>query len=153
MYLRGYFFLFLWHASHSTQYFCTLVIVRKSYRTSKKDIIVKLCDFFSSRSLRRVRKEVVSPHDTLRLLKQPRGDTRSAVRSADYMEQTLRLLQERVHHVHKRSLNATGQTHTKTNTHTQCSHCFCDNFFLVMVEGLRFQNVRIVEHFKDVIKD
>nr|ABC72122.1 myeloperoxidase [Siniperca chuatsi] len=58
-------------------------------------------------SLRRVRKEAVSPHDTLRLLKQPRGDTRSAVRSADYMEQTLRLLQERVHRVHKRSLNAT----------------------------------------------
>ncbi|XP_044031100.1 eosinophil peroxidase-like isoform X3 [Siniperca chuatsi] len=58
-------------------------------------------------SLRRVRKEAVSPHDTLRLLKQPRGDTRSAVRSADYMEQTLRLLQERVHRVHKRSVNAT----------------------------------------------
>ncbi|XP_078127294.1 eosinophil peroxidase isoform X2 [Sander vitreus] len=58
-------------------------------------------------SLRRVRKEVVRPHDALRLLKQPRGDTRSAVRSADYMAQTLRLLHERVHHVHKRSLNAT----------------------------------------------
>ncbi|XP_034752555.1 eosinophil peroxidase isoform X2 [Etheostoma cragini] len=58
-------------------------------------------------SLRRVRREVVRPHDALRLLKQPRGDTRSAVRSADYMAQTLRLLHERVHHVHKRSLNAT----------------------------------------------
>ncbi|AWP15193.1 putative eosinophil peroxidase-like isoform 2 [Scophthalmus maximus] len=58
-------------------------------------------------SLRRVRKEVVRPHDALRLLKQPRGETRSAVRSADYMAQTLRLLQERVHHRHKRSLNAT----------------------------------------------
>ncbi|KAM7392966.1 hypothetical protein PAMA_007876 [Pampus argenteus] len=58
-------------------------------------------------SLRRVRKEVVSPHDTLRLLKQPRGPTRQAVRAADYMEQTLRLLHDRVHHVHKRSLNAT----------------------------------------------
>uniref|UniRef100_A0A8D0A840 Myeloid-specific peroxidase n=1 Tax=Sander lucioperca TaxID=283035 RepID=A0A8D0A840_SANLU len=58
-------------------------------------------------SLRRVRKEVVRPHDALRLLKQPRADTRSAVRSADYMAQTLRLLHERVHHVHKRSLNAT----------------------------------------------
>uniref|UniRef100_A0A8C6SLF0 Myeloid-specific peroxidase n=1 Tax=Neogobius melanostomus TaxID=47308 RepID=A0A8C6SLF0_9GOBI len=39
--------------------------------------------------------------------KQPRGDTRSAVRAADYLDQTLRLLQERTHHVHKRSLNAT----------------------------------------------
>lgn len=52
---------------------------------------------------------MVSPHDALRLLKQPRGDTRSAVRSADYMWQTLRLLKERSHHVHKRSINATGQ--------------------------------------------
>ncbi|XP_061589166.1 eosinophil peroxidase-like [Cololabis saira] len=60
-----------------------------------------------SRSLRRVCEDVVSPHNALRLLKQPRGDTRSAVRSADYMAQTLRLLHDRVHHVHKRSLNAT----------------------------------------------
>uniref|UniRef100_A0A8C6SNJ6 Myeloid-specific peroxidase n=1 Tax=Neogobius melanostomus TaxID=47308 RepID=A0A8C6SNJ6_9GOBI len=59
------------------------------------------------RSLSRVRREVVRPHDALRLLKQPRGDTRSAVRAADYLDQTLRLLQERTHHVHKRSLNAT----------------------------------------------
>ncbi|KAM6902517.1 eosinophil peroxidase [Xenentodon cancila] len=58
-------------------------------------------------TLRRVRRDVVSPHDTLRFLKQPRGDTRSAVRSADYMAQSLRLLHDRVHHVHKRSLNAT----------------------------------------------
>ncbi|XP_058472952.1 eosinophil peroxidase [Solea solea] len=58
-------------------------------------------------SLRRVRREVVRPHDILRLLKQPRGDTRSAVRSADYMAQTLRLVHDRVHRVHKRSLNAT----------------------------------------------
>lgn len=64
----------------------------------------------SARSLRRVRKEVVSPHDALRLLKQPRGDTRSAVRSADYMRETVRLVEERMHHGHKRSLNATGQT-------------------------------------------
>jgi hypothetical protein len=42
-------------------------------------------------------------------MKQPRGDSRSAVRSADYMDQTLRLLHERIHRVHKRSLNATGQ--------------------------------------------
>uniref|UniRef100_A0A8C5C2E2 Myeloid-specific peroxidase n=1 Tax=Gadus morhua TaxID=8049 RepID=A0A8C5C2E2_GADMO len=58
-------------------------------------------------SLSRVRREVVSPADILRLMKQPRGDSRSAVRSADYMAQTLRLLHDRVHRVHKRSLNAT----------------------------------------------
>jgi hypothetical protein len=43
-------------------------------------------------------------------MKQPRGASRSAVRSADYMDQTLRLLHDRVHRVHKRSLNATGQS-------------------------------------------
>ncbi|XP_030208813.1 eosinophil peroxidase [Gadus morhua] len=58
-------------------------------------------------SLRRVRRDIVSPTDILRLMKQPRGDSRSAVRSADYMDQTLRLLHERIHRVHKRSLNAT----------------------------------------------
>uniref|UniRef100_A0AAV2IW37 Peroxidase n=1 Tax=Knipowitschia caucasica TaxID=637954 RepID=A0AAV2IW37_KNICA len=31
----------------------------------------------------------------------------SPARGADYLDQTLRLLQERTHHVHKRSLNAT----------------------------------------------
>lgn len=56
-----------------------------------------------------MRKNIVSPHDALRLMKQPRADTRSAVRSADYMAQTLRLLQERTHHMHKRSVNATGK--------------------------------------------
>ncbi|KAJ4926074.1 hypothetical protein JOQ06_008258 [Pogonophryne albipinna] len=72
-----------------------------------KKIVDDAYKYSREESLRRVRKEVVRPHDALRLLKQPRGGTRSAVRSADYMAQTLRLLQERVHHVHKRSLNVT----------------------------------------------
>ncbi|KAK5900866.1 hypothetical protein CgunFtcFv8_025789 [Champsocephalus gunnari] len=72
-----------------------------------KTIVDDAYKYSREESLRRVRKEVVRPHDALRLLKQPRGGTRSAVRSADYMAQTLRLLQERVHHVHKRSLNVT----------------------------------------------
>ncbi|XP_061590239.1 eosinophil peroxidase [Cololabis saira] len=72
-----------------------------------KKIVDDAYKYSREESLRRVRKDMVSPHDALRLLKQPRGDTRSAVRSADYMAQTLRLLHDRVHHVHKRSLNAT----------------------------------------------
>nr|QCY41338.1 myeloperoxidase [Channa argus] len=72
-----------------------------------KNIVDDAYKYSREESLRRIRRDVVRPHDALRLLKQPRGDTRSAVRSADYMAQTLRLLQERVHHVHKRSLNAT----------------------------------------------
>ncbi|KAG7476302.1 hypothetical protein MATL_G00081430 [Megalops atlanticus] len=58
-------------------------------------------------SLARVQKRSASASDVLRLLKQPARDTRSAVRAADYMENTLRLIQERAHHAHKRSLNAT----------------------------------------------
>ncbi|XP_026154200.1 eosinophil peroxidase [Mastacembelus armatus] len=72
-----------------------------------KKIVDDAYKYSREESLRRVRREVVSPHDALRLLKQPRGDTRSAVRSADYMAQTLRLVHERIHHVHKRSVNAT----------------------------------------------
>ncbi|XP_036385878.1 eosinophil peroxidase-like [Megalops cyprinoides] len=58
-------------------------------------------------SLSRVRGGLADAADILRLLKQPARDTRSAVRAADYMENTLRLIQERAHHAHKRSLNAT----------------------------------------------
>ncbi|KAM9306314.1 eosinophil peroxidase-like isoform 1-T2 [Pholidichthys leucotaenia] len=72
-----------------------------------KKIVDDAYKYSREESLRRVRREVVRPHDALRLLKQPRADTRSAVRSADYMAQTLRLVHDRVHRVHKRSLNAT----------------------------------------------
>ncbi|KAL3041815.1 hypothetical protein OYC64_019902 [Pagothenia borchgrevinki] len=72
-----------------------------------KKIVDDAYKYSREESLRRVRKEVVRPYDALRLLKQPRGGTRSAVRSADYMAQTLRLLQERVHNVYKRSFNVT----------------------------------------------
>ncbi|KAJ8347041.1 hypothetical protein SKAU_G00284420 [Synaphobranchus kaupii] len=58
-------------------------------------------------SLSRVKKRSTSPADVLRLLKQPARDTRSAVRAADYMDYTLKLIQQRAHHLHKRSLNAT----------------------------------------------
>ncbi|XP_057675463.1 eosinophil peroxidase [Corythoichthys intestinalis] len=72
-----------------------------------KMIVDNAYTYSRAESLRRVRKDVVKPHDALRLMKQPRGETRSFVRSADYMAQTLRLVQERVHRIHKRSLNAT----------------------------------------------
>ncbi|MGH0127809.1 UNVERIFIED_CONTAM: hypothetical protein FKN15_052443 [Acipenser sinensis] len=38
---------------------------------------------------------------------QPAADTRSAVRAAEYMENTLSLITQRVHKIHRRSLNAT----------------------------------------------
>ncbi|XP_064164290.1 eosinophil peroxidase-like isoform X1 [Anguilla rostrata] len=58
-------------------------------------------------SLSRVQKGSPRPSDILRLLKQPARDTRSAVRAADYMDYTLTLIQQRAHHLHKRSLNVT----------------------------------------------
>ncbi|XP_056146485.1 eosinophil peroxidase isoform X2 [Lampris incognitus] len=72
-----------------------------------KAIVDEAYKYSRDESLRRVRREQVKPSDALRLLKQPRGDTRTAVRAADYMAQTIRLLQTKAHHVHKRSLNAT----------------------------------------------
>ncbi|KAL0182238.1 hypothetical protein M9458_021613, partial [Cirrhinus mrigala] len=54
-----------------------------------------------------VRRDVIKPSDKLRLLKQPARKTREAVRAADYMAQTLRLISEKAHHIHKRSINAT----------------------------------------------
>ena len=102
----------------------------KKLQALKIDFSVQLWDFLSSRSLKRVRRDVVKPHDALRLMKQPRGDTRSAVRSADYMAQTLRLLQDRVHHMHKRSLNATGQTRS---FHTKMAHTVLTLFFSLIL--------------------
>ncbi|XP_058268480.1 eosinophil peroxidase isoform X2 [Hemibagrus wyckioides] len=60
-------------------------------------------------SLERVRSsDFVKPSDTLRLMKQPKRKSREAVRAADYLEQTLRIIAERTHHAHKRSINATA---------------------------------------------
>ncbi|XP_030215181.1 eosinophil peroxidase [Gadus morhua] len=61
-------------------------------------------------SLSRVRRSRVTPSDILRLLKQPSGLSRSAVRASDYMDHAIQLLQKRSlqeHRVHKRSINAT----------------------------------------------
>ncbi|KAK3549951.1 hypothetical protein QTP86_016857 [Hemibagrus guttatus] len=60
-------------------------------------------------SLERVRSnDFIKPSDTLRLMKQPKRKSREAVRAADYLEQTLRIISERTHHAHKRSINATA---------------------------------------------
>ncbi|XP_024918295.1 eosinophil peroxidase [Cynoglossus semilaevis] len=92
--------------STATEEFLGSPFLQSCFEEAKK-IVDDAYTYSREESLRRIRKDAVSPHDVLHLLKQPRGDTRSAVRSADYMAQTLRLVQERVHHVHKRSLNAT----------------------------------------------
>ncbi|KAJ8286117.1 hypothetical protein GJAV_G00034740 [Gymnothorax javanicus] len=60
-------------------------------------------------SLERLRRNTISPANKLRVMKLPCGETRNIVRAADYMENTLRIIQEKVHHNsrRKRSLNAT----------------------------------------------
>ncbi|XP_048449623.1 myeloperoxidase-like, partial [Rhincodon typus] len=55
----------------------------------------------------RLSKRSLKAGDLLRFFKHPMAETRVAVRSAEYMENTLRLIQHHVHRVHKRSLNAT----------------------------------------------
>ncbi|XP_078278947.1 eosinophil peroxidase-like [Rhinoraja longicauda] len=51
-------------------------------------------------------KRVLSPHDLMRFIKHPMAETRVAVRSAEYMETALNLIQEKVHRIHRRDLNA-----------------------------------------------
>ncbi|KPP67656.1 Mpx protein-like [Scleropages formosus] len=72
-----------------------------------KTIVDKAYKYSQEESLSRVQKHSFSASDALRLVRQPSRELCSAVRAADYMENTLRLIQERQPHVHKRSLNAT----------------------------------------------
>ncbi|XP_043967724.1 eosinophil peroxidase-like [Gambusia affinis] len=58
-------------------------------------------------SLDRVRRNAASPADILRLLKQPNGPSREAVRAADYMANTLHVIDHYLSKRHKRSINAT----------------------------------------------
>lgn len=60
------------------------------------------------RSVERVKRNAASPSDILRLLKQPVGPTRNAVRAADYMYNTIDLIKMSHGRRQKRSINATG---------------------------------------------
>ncbi|KAM8866067.1 eosinophil peroxidase-like [Synchiropus picturatus] len=65
-------------------------------------------DYSRRESLERVRRKAANPADLLRLLKQPVGPTRTAVRAADYMENAIRLIRSAADTRHKRSaINAT----------------------------------------------
>ncbi|XP_053180994.1 eosinophil peroxidase-like [Scomber japonicus] len=58
-------------------------------------------------SIERVKRNTASPSDILRLLKQPVGPTRDAVRAADYMDNAMKLIKRSLETRHKRSINAT----------------------------------------------
>lgn len=74
--------------------------------------LIKSHLFTRSRSIDRVRRNAAHPADVLRLLKQPSGLTRSAVRAADYMDNAIKLLYKSQERRQKRSINATG-AHSK----------------------------------------
>ncbi|XP_015257312.1 PREDICTED: eosinophil peroxidase-like [Cyprinodon variegatus] len=58
-------------------------------------------------SIDRVRRNAASTADVLRLLMQPNGPSREAVRAADYMDNTLHLIKRSLSKRHKRSIEAT----------------------------------------------
>ncbi|XP_075882046.1 eosinophil peroxidase-like [Nelusetta ayraudi] len=60
-----------------------------------------------STSVERVKRNAAKPSDVLRLLKQPVGATRAAVRAADYMDNTVKLIRASLFKRQKRSINAT----------------------------------------------
>ena len=66
------------------------------------------------RSLARVRRQTAGPADLLRLVKQPVGATRQVARSADYMNDAVRLLARTNSRRYKRSINATGLQRVKS---------------------------------------
>ena len=84
----------------------------KTYTVTIKDILNG--DIYKSdlstqrRSINRIKRSTVNPADILRLLKQPVGPARTAVRAADYMDNAVRLLKTSLGKRHKRSINATG---------------------------------------------
>ncbi|XP_051972695.1 eosinophil peroxidase-like isoform X1 [Xyrauchen texanus] len=89
-----------------------------------KKIVDAAYKYSRDESLARVRKDVIKPSDKLRLMKQPARKTREAVRAADYMEQTLILINEKAHHAHKRSINATSLlTPDELNTIKRLTGC------------------------------
>ncbi|CAM4730430.1 unnamed protein product [Leuciscus chuanchicus] len=89
-----------------------------------KQIVDAAYKYSRDESLARVRRDDIKPSDKLRLLKQPARKTRDAVRAADYMGQTLRLISEKAHHIHKRSINTTDLlTQDELNTITRLTGC------------------------------
>lgn len=55
-----------------------------------------------------MKRNSAHPSDVLRLLKQPMGPTRLAVRAADYMDNAVKLIKTSLVKRQKRSINATG---------------------------------------------
>lgn len=57
---------------------------------------------------KKLEEKIVNPMDFLKHLKDPIGRTRSAVRAADYLETTLKLLKRKLRLSREQSFNVTG---------------------------------------------
>lgn len=86
------------HLSHS--------FIEKCVNTAKANVDAAY-KYSREVSIDRVKRNAASPADVLRLLKQPNGPSRQAVRAADYMDNTLHLIKRTLARRHKRSINAT----------------------------------------------
>ncbi|XP_074526405.1 eosinophil peroxidase-like [Halichoeres trimaculatus] len=64
-------------------------------------------EYSRKQSIDRVKRNAAKPSDVLRLLKQPVGPSRIAVRAADYMDNAVKLIKGHLERRHKRSINAT----------------------------------------------
>uniref|UniRef100_A0A7N5ZVG9 Eosinophil peroxidase n=1 Tax=Anabas testudineus TaxID=64144 RepID=A0A7N5ZVG9_ANATE len=78
-----------------------LIDVQKNEDISKCDLSPCL------RCIDRVKRNAANPSDVIRLLKQPAGQTRNAVRAADYMDHAVKLIKRSLEARHKRSINET----------------------------------------------
>ncbi|XP_054466864.1 eosinophil peroxidase-like [Anoplopoma fimbria] len=72
-----------------------------------KTMVDSAYEYSRRESVERVRRNAVSPSDILRLVKQPVGSTRNAVRAADYMDNAVKLIKRSLERREKRSINAT----------------------------------------------
>uniref|UniRef100_A0A3B4V9D5 Eosinophil peroxidase n=1 Tax=Seriola dumerili TaxID=41447 RepID=A0A3B4V9D5_SERDU len=83
--------------------------------TAAKATVDNAYEYSRQESIDRVRRNAASPSDVLRLLKQPAGPTRTAVRAADYMDVAVKLLKRSLNRRPKRSINATGDERNNEN--------------------------------------
>ncbi|XP_041792243.1 eosinophil peroxidase-like [Chelmon rostratus] len=75
--------------------------------TEAKATVDSAYEYSRRESIERVRRNSASPSDVLRLLKQPAGFTRVAVRAADYMDNAVKLIKRSLERHQKRSINTT----------------------------------------------
>ncbi|XP_058493226.1 eosinophil peroxidase-like [Solea solea] len=84
----------------------SLSFIQDAVRTARATVD-EAYEYSRKESVDRVKRNAATPSDVLRLLKQPAGLTRSAVRAADYMDVALSFIHGSLARRSKRSINAT----------------------------------------------